>query len=74
MKKALEKIKCPLFHIVDGEILEGPNNRMRGDCTELIGDCTGLSGNCTGLRGDIDDCELSKEEREAGVGIADLVM
>jgi len=34
----------------------------------------GLSGNCSGLYGDLDACEITATEREAGVDIRDLIM
>ena len=47
----------------------------------LWGDLSGLRGNLSGLRGEIpadlagniDECEISDEEREAGIDIAKLV-
>ena len=58
MRKALTKSR-DLYHINDGNKVDGTNPLMRGYCTGLSGncsglrgDCTGLSGDCTGLRGD----------------------
>jgi hypothetical protein len=33
----------------------------------------GISGNATGITGNIDECELSEEERRHGVYITDLI-
>ena len=53
--------------------LSGNCSDLRGDCSGLRGDCSGLYGNCTGLSGDLDECELTDEERAAGVDIKELV-
>jgi hypothetical protein len=60
--------------------LRGDCTGLIGDCTGLIGDCTMLRGDCTGLRGDcswlsgnIDDCDISDDERENGIDITDLI-
>ena len=39
----------------------------------LTGDVDGLRGDVTGLRGDVDSCEITKEEREKGINIEDLI-
>jgi hypothetical protein len=39
----------------------------------LSGDVSGLSGDVTGLRGNVDECDLTPEEREQGVAITDLI-
>ena len=79
MRKALTKSR-DLYHINDGNKVDGTNPLMRGDCTGLSGDCSDLRGNCTGLRGDcsrlrgdLDDCDLTADERAAGFSVADLV-
>jgi hypothetical protein len=67
MKKALKKDSAnQLFHFVDGKRVDEKNENMSGDCTGLYGDCTGLYGN-------FDDCEITEEERAAGVRIEDLI-
>tara|TARA_Y100000310_G_C20684025_1_gene817816 strand:- start:85 stop:456 length:372 start_codon:yes stop_codon:yes gene_type:complete len=52
---------------------------LYGDAMNLVGDVTFLSGDCTGIEGDayetkgnLDDCELTEEEREFA-GLEDLV-
>lgn len=79
MKKALTKTKEP-YHYKDGIRVEGKNNLMSGDCSNLSGDCSGLSGDCTGLRGNctclsgnLNDCEITDEEREKGINIEELI-
>ena len=32
-----------------------------------------LKGDCSGLRGNLDECELTEEDRQRGVDIRDLV-
>lgn len=34
----------------------------------------GLRGDCSGISGDLDECDLTAAERDAGVQIADLVI
>ena len=61
---------------------------LRGNVSGLIGDVSGLRGNVSGLRGnvsglmgdvsglltgDVNNCRITKREREKGVNIADLV-
>jgi hypothetical protein len=53
-----------------------------GDCTglwgeispELQGNCTGLRGDISDLRGDIDDAEITADERATGIDIERLVI
>ncbi len=67
MKKALTKAPLAgLYYYKYGERVDGSNERMSGSCS-------GLSGDCTGLSGDLDACELTDEERKAGIDIIDLV-
>ncbi len=54
MKKNLTKT-VPLYHIVGGKRINGPNPNMRGDCSGLRGYCSDLYGDCSGLRGDCSD-------------------
>ena len=39
----------------------------------LSGDVTGLRGNVTGLWGDVDECEITDEERAKGVDVKELI-
>jgi hypothetical protein len=61
MKAALCRVKKKLFWI-DGnkQRHEGPNPELRGDCSEL--------------RGNLDDCELTNDDRATGVQIETLVI
>ena len=88
MKKALVELNIQnLFHFKEGIRLEGPNEKMFGNCTglfgncsdlygncsRLYGDCSDLRGDCSRLRGDLDECGLTAEDRANGVNVADLV-
>jgi len=53
--------------------LRGNVTGLSGDVTGLWGDVTGLRGNVTGLWGDADACEITDEEREAGIDVALLI-
>ena len=46
---------------------------LRGDVTDLRGDVTDLRGTVSGLRGDVDECEITDEEREKGIDVNDLI-
>lgn len=80
MRQAITKIADELYYVSYGKRVYGPNPNMRGVVTGLrgivtglSGDCSGLSGDCSGLRGNLDDCELTDEDRENGIDLADLV-
>ena len=61
--------------------LRGDVSGLRGDVSGLRGNVSGLRGNVSGLRGDVsglltgdvNNCRITKREREKGVNIADLV-
>ena len=59
MKKALTRINSEKFYFVDGKKIQGTPERVRG--------------NLSGVRGDIDDCELTDEDRKNGINIENLV-
>jgi hypothetical protein len=87
MKKMLKQTQSGLYHYADGNKIEGENPAMSGNCSELRGNCTGLYGNCSGLTGDcsgltgdctgltgnLDDCQITDDERSAGVNITELI-
>ena len=52
--------------------LRGDCSSLRGNCSSLRGDCSSLRGDCSGLSGDLDLCEITDEERRAGIDINDL--
>jgi len=48
----------------DCSYLNGDCSGLRGDCSGLKGNCSGVKGDCTQVCGDLDECEITKEERE----------
>lgn len=74
MKRNLKRAKSVIWHYNDvGERAEGPPAGVRGDLTGVRGDLTGVWGNLSGVWGDIDDCDLSPEDRARGVHIDELI-
>jgi hypothetical protein len=54
--------------------ISGDLTQLEGEvCPLLLGNLTGVFGRLDGMWGNVDDCELTDEERSAGVNIADLV-
>ena len=53
--------------------LAGDISGLHGDISGLHGDISGLYGDCSGIMGNIDNCEITDEEREKGVNIQDLI-
>ncbi len=51
----------------------GDVSGLTGSISVLTGNCTGIWGDCTGLIGDLDSCEISEEDRDAGININDLI-
>ena len=54
--------------------LRGECSGLSGECSELRGKCSELWGDCSGLSGNLDDCEITEEERAKGINIQDLVI
>ena len=46
---------------------------LQGNVSGLRGDVSGLSGYVTGLWGNVDECELTESDRQAGIEISDLI-
>jgi hypothetical protein len=40
----------------------------------IKGDLSGITGDLTGITGNIDDCEITQEERDKGINIHDLIL
>lgn len=66
--------------LVNAENLTGHTVNLKGDAAGISGNVSNLSGDVTGLRGDVtgvhgslDACELSDEERAAGIKVASLI-
>jgi hypothetical protein len=60
--------------------MTGDVSRLAGDCSGLWGsisglrgNCSGLWGECSGLTGDLDQCEITDEDRARGVDVRTLV-
>lgn len=80
MKKMLKQTQSGLYHYAGDNKIEGENPAMSGNCTELSGNCSRLYGNCSrlygdcsGLMGKLDDCQITDDERSAGVNITELI-
>lgn len=67
MKQVLKRRKLnQLYYYKNGIRIDGIPDTLQGNVS-------GLWGDASGLRGDIDDCELTDEDRVKGVNIMDLV-
>ena len=44
-----------------------------GNVSGLFGNVSNISGDCTNVKGNLDECELTEDERKKGVYIKDLV-
>src|SRR3990167_297323 len=60
--------------------ISGDLTGIRGDLTGISGylsgisgDLNGISGDLTDISGDINDCQITDEERKAGINIEDLM-
>lgn len=53
--------------------IRGDVSYIRGDVSGLRGDVTGVCGGALGVHGNLDDCELTQEDRERKVFIVDLI-
>ena len=42
-------------------------------CPASGGDVSNIWGDVSGLRGDLDECEISEDDRKAGIDISSLV-
>lgn len=69
MLKKLTNIK----QLINAKNLIGNLSDIWGDVSGLSGDVTGVCGNVSGLVGNLDDCEISAEDRKAGIDICGLV-
>lgn len=64
MKKELKRIKNKITGMHEG---------IWGDVSCIRGNVTGISGDVSGIRGNIDNCRITKAERESGIDIDDLI-
>ena len=81
MKRALSKVKGLYYYNKDGKKIYAFPDWIWGDFAGISGHVTGIRGDATGIRGDvtgirenIDDCELTDEEREKGIDIQELIV
>lgn len=58
MKKMLKK-NLGIYHFVNGVRVDGPPS--------------GVSGDLSGVRGNLDECEITEEDRKKGIRIEDLI-
>ncbi len=54
--------------------VSGNLSYVQGNLTEVSGSLTGVWGDLTTVSGNLDDCEITKADREKGVDIDDLVI
>ena len=59
MKQNLTKIDNNVYYFKDGLRVSGVHDR--------------ISGNVSGISGNLDDCEITAEERKEGININDLI-
>ena len=87
MKKALKRITSAIYYYKNSIKIEGAPSDIRGnltgirgdlsgisgDLSGIRGDLTGISGDLTGISGDLTGCEITAEERAAGIKIEELI-
>ena len=73
MIKALRKNTSILFYYENDVKKIGASPGLYGNCSGLYGDCSNLYGDCSRLSGNLDDCNLTVEERTTGVDINNLI-
>lgn len=54
-------------------LLRGDVSGLTDEIDGVTGDATGIVGSCRGVSGSFDECELTEEERSAGVHINILI-
>ena len=73
MKKALQRKSSATYYYKDDKRVEGVPKGIRGNLTNIRGDLSGITGDLLGISGDLDDCEITAEERAAGISVEDLI-
>jgi len=53
--------------------VSGDLSGVWGDLSGVWGDLTGVRGDLSGVSGNIDDCEITDEDRKKGISIDDLI-
>jgi len=76
MKKELKKInKVGVHSGISGDTsrISGDVSGISGDTSRISGDVSRISGDVSGISGNLDLCDITKEEREKGIDINELV-
>ena len=66
MKKALKRITSAIYYYKNSIKIEGAPS-------DISGDLTGIRGDLTYISGDLSGCEITAEERAAGIKIEELI-
>ena len=66
MKRLLTKVTNTIYHMVDGQRVDGPHPGISGDVS-------GITGNVSRISGDLDECKITDEERIKGINIKELL-
>jgi hypothetical protein len=72
MKKKLI-LKKEIYFFENGVRVEGVHGGIRGNARYIFGDVSNIFGDVSGIKGNIDDCEITDEERSKPVNIKDLI-
>ncbi|MFA6097587.1 MAG: hypothetical protein WC788_08265 [Candidatus Paceibacterota bacterium] len=81
MEKKLTRIKNEIYHFdKDDKKIVGAHSNLSGDVSGICGDVIDIYGNVSGIRGnvggicgDVDDCEITEEDRNRGINISELI-
>ena len=73
MKKTLTRTTDETYYYEDSVRIEGVPKGITGNLSGVRGNLSGVTGNLSGVRGDLDDCDITKEEREKGIDINELI-
>lgn len=80
MKQNLTKRNKEIYFYIDGKkkIIDRNDkstypSKLTGNISDLTGNIGGLYGNCTDIQGDLDNCDITEEERKEGIDIRDLI-
>jgi hypothetical protein len=68
MKKMLTKGYSKIFYYYEDE------NRIYGAPPSVSGNLSGISGDLSRISGNLDLCEITDEERKAGINIEELII
>ena len=87
MKRLLKRNKIETYYYKNSVKILGIHSGISGDVTDISGnvsgiigdvsgirgDVSGISGDVTDIRGDVDLCDITTDERTAGLTIEDLI-